>query len=168
MASHRGLREELTGIGDGVPPFPCLASIQLAGKLDFVNSIAPILLRCVLVIALVTGGASIGSASAVAMTMDSSSQAQSHTPDDSDADCHPSDGETAKDSPSTTPGDNCCSDQEDACTHENCNCVCPALTIVVPMRSAPSTLSIAQGPSSVLSTVTPQRIITTLLRPPRA
>lgn len=127
-----------------------------------------ILLRCFLAFALVAGGIPALSMGGVATSTDITSEAVSSSSTQANPDCHEASGETSLDSTSETPGDDCCSEQEDECTHEKCNCTCPALTLVVPGRSAPAALAIAQSPSAALSAPEPQKVITTLLRPPRA
>jgi len=133
-----------------------------------VKSIAAIALRCLLATALVTGGLSAWSMSDAPMALDSSSQTTSSASDGQDAGCHPAGSETAADSASEKSPADCCNEPEGDCTHEKCDCVCPGLTIVVPAGIAAAILANPQGLAFAFATAAPQKVTTTLLRPPRA
>ncbi|RFF28019.1 CopL family metal-binding regulatory protein [Wenzhouxiangella sp. 15190] len=128
------------------------------------------LLRYILAIALVAGGLSAWSIHANPIVMDQSTQAVSSAGDQQGSDCHPDNTEPASDSTSEAHGGDCCDEdkQEGDCTDEKCSCVCPALTLVVPIGSAPAAPAVAQAHAAALAAPAPQKVITTLLRPPRA
>lgn len=127
-----------------------------------------ILLRCFLALALVAGGIPAWSMGGAPASADMAAEAIPDAMADSGSDCHEGGGESAPISSSETTHGDCCGEQDDNCTHDKCDCACPALTLVVPIRSAPTTLVGVQGPSNALTAPATQKVITTLLRPPRA
>lgn len=127
-----------------------------------------ILLRCLLAFAMVTGSIPALSVGDMLTSSDIASEETGSAPDVKNSECHSADSETSPESTSSTSDEDCCSEKGDGCTHENCNCVCPALTIVVPTRSAPAALTNVRVSYSALTVPAPQKVITTPLRPPRA
>ncbi|QKK02781.1 MAG: hypothetical protein HND55_09070 [Pseudomonadota bacterium] len=135
------------------------------------HSLIAMLIRGLLAITLVTGGLSAWSMNATSMAMGLSSQAAPDISGQQDADNHHADSQAAAHAPSEQPQHDCCEDQEGDCAqdmYEKCDCVCPALSIFVPVDNPPAITAAAQGPVASIFVSAPQRVITTLLRPPRA
>lgn len=130
------------------------------------NSFAPILLRCVLAIALVMGGLPAWGTSAMSFQHDAGvmqDAGQGGKPD-----CQTAvERHQQHDADPAESAHECC-DEDAGCEHESCRCLCPATSLVVPVRIA-SAAPVSRGlPPSVLNAPAPRDIITTLLRPPRA
>lgn len=130
------------------------------------NSIAPILLRCVLAIALVMGGlpawgtSTMGSQHGASVMQDAGEGGKS--------DCEAAvDRHQQHDADPTGSAHDCC-EKDAGCEHDSCRCVCPATSVVVPVRIASAAPILRSLPPSVLNATAPRNIITTLLRPPRA
>ena len=70
--------------------------------------------------------------------------------------------------PTADTSDHSCCDAEETCSHEECSCACPILTLVVPTRLAPSQHLPARIATSNLSAGLPRNTIDTPLRPPQA
>lgn len=130
------------------------------------NSFAPILLRCILAIALVTGGLPAWGVSTMTTLADTAGSQD--TRDGDKADCQETMAEHQQHGgASDDPAQDCC-EKETSCQHDACRCLCPATNLVVPIRVAPVSSLARSHPPAVLNAPAPNNVITTLLRPPRA
>lgn len=129
------------------------------------HSIAPILLRCILALALVMGGLPVWGTSAMPSQHDTA-LAQDVSNGDN-ADCHAEIAERQPGAGDDKPAHDCC-EKDAGCEHESCRCLCPATSLVVPVRLGTALMVAKSLAPSVLNAPAPHDVITTLLRPPRA
>ncbi|NEZ03812.1 CopL family metal-binding regulatory protein [Wenzhouxiangella sp. XN201] len=129
------------------------------------HSIASILLRCILALALVMGGLPVWGASATPSQYDATlAQVAS---DGDNADCHSDMAEHQPDADYEESAHDCC-EKDAGCEHETCRCLCPATSLVVPVRLGTTLPAAKSHPPSPLNAPAPHDIISSLLRPPRA
>jgi hypothetical protein len=125
-------------------------------------------MHCLLAVALVTGSVSTLAGGFVhgAAPEGARAEAADGPAGATPGDCHAAQEAVAPSSADSTPHD-CCDDAED-CQHDNCNCVCPALSLVVPSRLSPNQhLATVVGQSRSFPP-SPLHRSETPLRPPQA
>jgi hypothetical protein len=132
-------------------------------------------LRCMLTVALLTGGVSAWASGATHGAGAALGTASGHHPSmQAESDATPESGKChllQEGAEVTSEGDSderrCCAEQGD-CQHESCDCSCPALTLVVPTRLPTAQHLPTPIGLSALPVRSPRNTIDTLLRPPQA
>lgn len=127
------------------------------------TGISRTLLNGLLAVALLTGGLPAWAGNAPGEHP--MAAAESDAGEQRGADCH-SDS-TPVDAASHESEHECC-DSAEVCEHDDCRCLCPALSLVLPVRATATAWSAPASPTWSSISPSPTKIITTLLRPPRA
>ncbi len=121
------------------------------------------LLNGLLAVALLTGGLPVWAGTALGEHP--MPAAESDSGGQSDSDCHSSN--TPADTSSDESTHECC-DSGEICDNDDCRCLCPALSLVVPIPATAAGWAAPASPAWTSTSPSPTKIPATLLRPPRA
>lgn len=127
--------------------------------------IARTLLNALLAVALLSGGLPAWAGNAMSEHSIAAAESDSSEQQQRGSDCH-SDNDPI-DAAGKASMHDCC-DSDENCEHDGCRCLCPALSLVVPIRATATAWAAPASPAWASTAPSPTSITSTLLRPPRA
>lgn len=127
------------------------------------TGISRTLLHGLLAVTLLAGGLPAWAGSTPAVNGETAVAADSG--DQGSPNCH-TDGAPVE-AAASEPMHDCC-ETDEPCEHDDCRCVCPALSLVVPIPATVTAWTAPHSPAWMLSASSPIAITSNLLRPPRA